>query len=102
VEDLFDKLAKDAAGELPRREAFRRIGGTLLGIALAAVGLSADKANCGRLCAICCDQNFTPPRDGGEGKAHAECIKNCHAGVGTEIADGVFVCGPLECPGGLG
>jgi hypothetical protein len=101
VGDLFDKLAKDAAVDMPRRQAFRRIGGGLIGVVLAAVGLAADKSNCGRLCAICCDQNFTPPREGGDGKAHAQCIKNCHAGIGTSLEDGVVVCGPIECPGGL-
>lgn len=91
--DRFDKLAKDAAADLPRRQAFRLIGGGLLGVVLAAVGLAADNNNCGRLCVICCDQNFTPPRDGGDGREHAQCIRDCLAGGG--------LCGPVYCPGGM-
>lgn len=89
---LFDQLAKDAAADLPRREAFRRVGGALLGVVLAAVGLAADNDSCGRLCAICCDQNFTPPRNGGDPGAHGDCIRQCQAGEG--------ICGPIWCPGG--
>ena len=86
----FDKLAKDAAIDLPRREAFRRIGGGLLGVFLAAVGLKADKPTkeetCGKLCAICCSNLDFPPRS----EAHGQCIRDCHQGRGP--------CGPLVCP----
>ena len=98
--NLFDKLAKDAAAEMPRREAFRRIGGGLIGVVLVAVGLAADSTTCGKLCAECCNNLDFPPRS----QEHAQCIQNCHAGIGTNIgtdANPLFVCGPLECPGGL-
>ena len=84
--DRFDTLAKDAAADLPRREAFRRIGGGLLAVVLAAVGLAgdSDKDTCRKLCFICCDNNFSRPKPGkdGGGKEHAQCILDCHEGVG--------------------
>ena len=85
---LFDKLAKDAAADLPRRQVFRLIGGSLIGVVLAAVGLSADKENCGRLCAICCDNNFSPPR----GKEHNQCLQDCRDGIGTCGTTGAIAC----------
>ena len=75
--DRFDTLAKDVAGNLPRREVLRRIGGGLLAVALAAVGLSANKDNCAKLCAVCCNNLDFPPR----GQEHGQCIRDCHAGV---------------------
>ena len=89
--DLFDKLAKDAATEMPRRQAFRRLGAGLFGVVLAAVGLSADRKTekaetCAKLCAICCNNLDFPPRS----KEHGECIRLCHEGLGP--------CGPLVCP----
>lgn len=90
--DLFDKLAKDAAADMPRRQAFRRLGAGLLGVVLAAVGLSADKKKadkemtCAKLCAICCSNLDFPPRS----KEHGECLRLCHEGLGP--------CGPIVCP----
>jgi hypothetical protein len=75
--DRFDTLAKDAAADLPRRELFRRLGGGLLAVLLASVGLAADKDNCARLCAVCCNNLDFPPR----GAEHGQCIRDCHAGV---------------------
>lgn len=92
---LFDKLAKDAAADVPRRQAFRRIGGALIGVVLAAVGLSADnsKSACAQFCVDCCAQNFSHPRDGRVGKEYAQCIQNCHDGIATLTPAGAFVCG---------
>ena len=91
--DLFDNLAKDAAADMPRRRAFRHIGGGLLGIVLAAVGLAAgkDKVNCRKICFDCCDANHSRPSPGkdGGGKEHAQCIQDCHDGVG--------LCWPVLC-----
>jgi hypothetical protein len=87
--DRFDKLAKDAAADLPRREVFRRIGGGLLGVVLASVGLAAKKSDCGKLCAECCNNLDFPPRS----EKHAQCIVDCHEGKGP--------CGPTVCSGGL-
>ena len=84
--NLFDKLAKDAAADMPRRQAFRRIGGGLLGVVLAAVGLAADSHSCGKLCADCCKNLDFAPRS----KEFADCIKDCHEGRGP--------CGPIVCP----
>lgn len=88
--DKFDQLARDAAAEMPRREAFKRIGGGLLGVFLAAVGIKADKPTkqetCGKLCAICCSNLDFPPRS----EEHGQCIRDCHQGLGP--------CGPLLCP----
>lgn len=75
--DRFDTLAKDAAANVPRREVFRRLGGGLLAILLASVGLAADSDNCGRLCAVCCNNLDFPPR----GPEHGQCIRDCRAGV---------------------
>ena len=86
--DRFDALAKEAAGDLPRRQWFKQIGGGLFAIMLASVGLAADRENCGRLCAICCNNLDFPPRS----QEHAQCIKDCHEGKGP--------CGPLVCPDG--
>lgn len=86
--DRFDTLAKDAAGTLPRREVFRRVGGGLLAILLASVGLSADSDSCGKLCAVCCKAQDFPPRSA----EFAQCIVDCHRGEGT--------CGPIVCPKG--
>ncbi len=77
--NLFDTLAKDAAADMPRRQAFRRIGGALLGVVLAAVGLAADSDNCGKACAACCNGRDFPPRS----KEHGECMRDCHAGVSS-------------------
>jgi len=95
VGDLFDKLAKDAAADMPRRQAFRRIGGGLLSIVLAAVGLTADttRSACAQFCVSCCELSFSPPRGGGEGKEYAECIRNCHNGIATLTSAGELVCG---------
>ena len=86
--DRFDKLAKDAAADLPRRELFRLVGGGLLGILLASIGLSADNDKCGKICAICCKNLDFPPRS----KEFGECIRDCHEGKGP--------CGPIVCPQG--
>ena len=75
----FDRLAKDAAADLPRREAFRRIGASLLGVVLAAVGLAADNDKCGKACAACCSGRNFPPRS----VEHGQCIKDCHDGVSS-------------------
>ncbi|OFW08388.1 MAG: hypothetical protein A3H96_21010 [Acidobacteria bacterium RIFCSPLOWO2_02_FULL_67_36] len=90
--DRFDKLAKDAAADLPRRQAFRLIGGGLIAVVLASLGLAADntKSACVQICLDCCGTNFSHPRDGGVGKEYALCIRNCHAGVATN-----GVCGSL-------
>lgn len=85
--DRFDTLAKDAA-TLPRREVFRRIGGGLMAILLASVGLAADSDNCGKLCAVCCNNIDFPPRS----VEHGQCIRDCHRGEGP--------CGPIVCPQG--
>ena len=83
--DRFDKLAKDAAADLPRRQAFRLIGGGLIAVVLASVGLAAkkDKDECRKLCFIYCDNNFNRPKPGkdGGGLEHAQCILDCHEGV---------------------
>jgi hypothetical protein len=96
VGHLFDKLAKDVAEDLPRRQAFRRLGGGLLGIVLAAVGLAADttKSACAQFCVDCCSLSFSHPREGGEGREFAECIRNCHNGIATVTSAGALVCGP--------
>ncbi len=84
--DRFDKLAKDAGGELSRRQAFWRIGGGLLAAAVASLGLTRAGSDCGKLCAECCNNLDVPPRS----PDHAQCIRDCHQGLAP--------CGPLVCP----
>ena len=86
--NLFDKLAKDAAADMPRRQVFRTIGGGLVGIVLASIGLKADSTTCVKLCAECCNGLDFPPRS----EDHGQCMRDCHAGLGP--------CGPLVCPQG--
>jgi len=75
--DRFDQLAKDAGGELSRRQAFWRIGGGLLAAAVASLGLTRASNNCARCCAICC-RSETPPGDGTPG----DCMRACLNGEG--------------------
>ena len=89
MSDRFDALARDAAGNLPRRELFLRVGGVFLGVLLAAVKINA-KSDCGKLCAACCHALDFPPRS----QALAQCIKDCHEGRG--------ICGVQVCPDGKG
>jgi hypothetical protein len=100
--NLFDTLAKDAAADLPRREAFRRIAGGLLGVVLASVGLAADKdenqSACVHFCIDCCGNNFSLPRDGGVGPEYAECIRNCHAGIPNTVCGSDWPGSPCSPP----
>lgn len=82
--DRFDKLAKDAGGELSRRQAFWQIGGGLLAAAVASLGLIQAGNNCGKICAVCCNNNIPPGSP-----EHGQCIRDCHQGLG--------LCG-AQCP----
>jgi len=71
--DQFDKLAKDAGGELSRRESFGRIGWGLVVAFMASVGLArADSNNCAKKCAACCNQ-YIPPGS----PEHGQCMRDC-------------------------
>ncbi len=75
--DRFDQLAKDAGGELSRRQAFWRIGGGLLAAAVASLGLTrADNACVAKTCVACCNSNIPPGSP-----EHGQCFQDCHQGV---------------------
>lgn len=72
---FFDDLSKVLAEGLTRRGALQRIGGTLAGGLLAAVGLGKAWAappptNCAGFCR---SLGFTP----GGGNAYGQCVSNC-------------------------
>lgn len=78
--DRFDKLAKDAAGELSRRESFGRIGGGLLAAALVSLGLTQAGNDCiPRCCAAFCRSDRPPgaPTPG-------ECMRACLQGLNVQ------------------
>ena len=69
--NIFDQLAKGVAESGTRRQALKRFGGGLLGIALASFGLSSEANNshctqpgfpCGKPgqggCGSCCSKSF--------------------------------------------
>lgn len=85
--DRFDRLAKDAGGELSRRESFGRIGWGLVVAFLASVGL-ARADTCASKCAACCNNSDFPPRS----PEHGKCLRDCHANTndcGTFVRLGV-------------
>ena len=76
----FDELAKDLARGVSRREALRRLGGGLLGAAVAAVGLGLGKASAdgkgkGEACVDCCRAKLGGPPEGG--LAFGNCVSDC-------------------------
>jgi hypothetical protein len=85
----LDEMAKALAGDLPRREALKRLGGFLVGGIVASLGLpgraSAD-GSVGECIQTCC-QGLT-------GHARAECNHACQRGVQTS-------CGGVCCPSSL-
>jgi hypothetical protein len=82
----LDKLAKDSAHQLSRRQVFGRIAGGFGMAVLGAFGLArrATANDCGKLCEECCKNNF--PHGGRE---YGECVSSCHQGEG--------ICG-FVCP----
>ena len=75
--DRFDKLAKDAAGDMSRREAFGRIGWGIVVSFLASVGLARadnDKNICAQKCVECCQTLDLLPRS----EEYGQCIRECH------------------------
>ena len=78
----FDELAKDLARGVSRREALRRLGGGLLGAAVAAVGLGLGKATAdgkgkGEACVDCCNAITPRPHPFGD------CVSACVHGQGV-------------------
>ena len=89
MDEWFDGLAKDAAHRrLSRRQILGRVAAGVGVALLAGVGIRADKpakADCGKLCHVCCENNFPD-----HGKEYGQCIADCHKGEG--------ICGPIVCP----
>ncbi len=78
--DRFDKLAKDAGGELSRRQAFWRIGGGLLAAAVASLGLTRAGDGC---FPSCCASQCRGERAPGE-PTPGECMRACLQGIGDQ------------------
>ena len=87
MDDWLDRLAKDSAHRLSRRQVFGRVAGGFGLAVLDVFGFAgrANRDNCGRLCEECCKNNF--PQGSRE---YGMCIKACHKGEG--------ICGPIVCP----
>jgi hypothetical protein len=84
----FDRLAKDSAQGLSRRQVFGRLlGGTGLALVAALGFRSAADKDCGKLCEECCHNAFP---DGG--REYGQCVSDCQHGQG--------LCGPIVCPEG--
>ena len=75
--ELFDKLAKDASGELSRRQVFGRFGWGLAAAVLASLGLAGNDSDCHQCCAVCCKSDNPP-----HGSTPGQCIQDCHQGKG--------------------
>jgi hypothetical protein len=87
----FDQLAQELAGGLSRRQALRRLGGGLLGAAVAAVGLGLGKASAagvgiGEACVDCC--NGISPRPEPFGRCVSDCVHNGGICGATCVAQG--------------
>lgn len=85
MDQWFDKLAKDTARNLSRRQLLGRFASTFALAVLAGFGFRKQGDNCGLLCAQCCRNAY--PRGGPE---LGQCIRECHSGEG--------LCGPTVCP----
>jgi hypothetical protein len=84
MEELFDKFAKEASGELSRRQVFRRFGWGLAAAAFAALGVARVSAeSCHPVCSECCKNLDLPPRS----EEHGKCVSECQQGLGP--------CGPV-------
>jgi hypothetical protein len=82
MDELFDKLAKDTAAGISRRQAFSRFGLGVFVAALAAVGfkkVSADSC-IPKCCTELCKSFNTPGKDRGQ------CISECQQGDGVLAA----------------
>ena len=78
MDELFDTLARDAAGRLTRRQVFGRFGWGLVLAVAASLGLTrSNNSDCAKCCAACCRGN-TPPGDPTPG----DCMRDCLEGRG--------------------
>jgi hypothetical protein len=102
----FDQLARLLAGELPRREALRRIGGGLAGAVLASLGLGKVWGQAPSECEGYCRARIDPRRSRG---AFGSCVSSCqdclrHGGAlcGASSTGGGIICCPSgqTCQGG--
>ena len=82
MDELLDKLAKDTASGISRRQAFRRFGWGVGAAMLAAFGfkrVSADSC-IPKCCTELCKSFNTP------GKSRGQCISECQQGEGVLAA----------------
>jgi hypothetical protein len=84
----FDELATALAKGVSRREALRKVGGGLVAVVLASLGLPAKAAGPNPCCKDICH---------GSGAKNASCVKFCS----QEVAGGLFCCVVTGTSGGV-
>ena len=111
MKEALDRLAKDLAGGMSRREAFKRFGS---GFAIAMAGLFGARSSradgndaCRDWCSAhhpgneyqVCDPYFTgdanSPGTGGQGRAFGECMSmssQCPPGECAMVCYGTWIC----------
>jgi hypothetical protein len=88
MDELFDKLAKDSAVGVSRRQMFRRFGWGVGVAALAAFGLHPRAGNScvAKCCEALCIESNTP------GKSRGECMSACMKGENIQARVCEFTC----------
>jgi hypothetical protein len=87
----FDEMAKALAGGLSRRQALRKVGGSLAGALLASMGLGKAWGATAKNCADYCKNHvgISP----GNGNAYGQCVSNCS----NCLLGGGHPCGASGC-----
>src|SRR5262249_56641559 len=81
METLFDVLAKTLAEEVPRREALRRLGGSLAAAILASLGVGKAWSQAGTVdCGSACGAVF--PGNDPQRRACIHACEDCQANGG--------------------
>jgi len=90
MDELFDKLAKESAREISRRQAFRRFGWGVGVAVLTAFGVVRARAQGNSCVAKCCQdlciESNTP------GRSRGECMSACQKGENIQGRICEFTC----------